>query len=159
MIKEHPIFVGVKYTAQDITNSRFNTFRTLLVANKHIFMRGSVKPREASADGRFPASLYVDAPWRQVKIQDLPFPARNKIYFDGEMVSRDGNRLNLKYSYTNPKEKDPSSKWKERVYQMVLSPEASIDINPKDNVFIEGRIFGIDPTGKELIWMLVDEAL
>lgn len=159
LVKEHSLFVGVKYNPADTTNARFNAMATSLKNGKHIFMRGSVKPREASADGRFPASLYVDAPWRQCKIQDLPFPVRNKIYFDGEVVSIEGTRINLKYSYTNPKEKDPKEKWKDRHYQMIISPEATVDLKPHDNVFVEGRIFGIDPNGEQLTWMLADEAL
>lgn len=156
-IQEHSIFVGIKYGTPDITNPRFNTLKASLANGKFLFMRGSIKPRDASADGKYPASLFVDAPWRQVKVQDLPFPVRNKVFFDGELVGVNGNRVTLKYTYTNPKEQDPKERWKERFYEMVVSPEADIHVNNGDNVFIEGRIFGVAPDGAQMVWMLLDE--
>lgn len=155
-IKEHSLFVGIKYGVPDVTNPRFIEFKNNLTNGKFVFMRGSVKPREA--DEKYAASLFIDAPWRQVKIDAVPFPPRNKVFFDGDLVSIEGNRINLKYTYTNPKEQNPKDRWKQRLYQMVISPEANIQLNNGDNVFIEGRIFGLAPDGSQVSWMLVDEA-
>jgi len=154
-IESHTLFVSVKYNQQDMAKWQFTNVLNSLQPQAYIFMRGALKPRAASADGKYKASMYVEASYRNVKVRDHAYPTRNKVYFDGEAVSIEGSRINAKYSYLVPRENE----WKEREYEMIINPDAHVEAQPRDNIFIEGRIFGKNPKGDEQVWILADEVL
>ena len=155
----HSLFVGVKYNQSDLEKDYGGCTAMIdsLQPGAHVFMRGKLNPKPASADGKWPAGFYIDASWRHVKVQEIPFPSRNKVYFDGEVIGINDGVLMAKYSYMNPRETDPAKKWKEREYNLRLSPDCHADVRARDNVFVEGRLLGKDPQGGDLVWVLADE--
>lgn len=152
-IESHGVFLSVNYNPDDVGKKKFTALKESLQKGARVFVAGDLKSKGTGGD----LKLYINAKWKDVKVLDHLAEPRNKLYFDGEVVEVSNSEIKVKYSYVNPKEKDPTKKWKECEYSFALNPDCIVQVNPRDNVFIEGRMFCKHPTTNEkLTWLLAD---
>lgn len=149
-VPSHGVFLSIRYNEKDMDKAAYQQFISRLQKNAYVLIRGAVKPRAASKDGKYPASLLLDAHWRSVSISFNNLPRMNRFSFEGEVVRSEGRNLEVKYSY-NTRGSNPQ--WKDRNYNIVLASET--DKRPRDRVYIDGQVFGINPkTQEDVMWLL-----
>ena len=154
-VEQHGAFVGINYGPQDTQNPGFLKLKSELVKGAEVFVKGDLKSKPAVGDK--PPAIYINSKWKMAKVIKPFTEARNKVYFNGEVISIVGNNLKVKYSYVNPKEQDPSKKWKECEYDFMINPDVTVNVGPRDMVFIEGRVFNKHPTKNEkMTWLIAD---
>lgn len=155
----HGVFITVKYGQNDIGRPHFEATRASLQKDKYLFVNGELKPRDASPDGKYPATINLEARHNSIKVSDTEFPPKNMVLFSGEVVGVAQPSLRVLYSYVNPKESDPKKKWKERSYAFVMQPNNLAGKSAKEPITIQGRIFAISPTDlkTKMIWLYADE--